>query len=139
MNHFPRWLLTTLVTLFFLFGAVRSLGAETAAGKIKSIDFAKQVMVLEENDGTTWTMSLPEGALVRPLDRESAILESLFSAAPANNAPDPAETLFPDKRLTPRVEYNYKLSDLRAGDEVIVTFDDVDDQWTVAEIRVKTR
>lgn len=136
MTRLPRWLLESLIIAFLFFGTVRALGAETAAGQIKSIDLHKQVMVLTADDGQEWTLHLYAGVVVRPHERESPILESLFSASPANNAPDPVETQFAGSNLEPRVEYNYKLCDLRAGDRVIVTFDDEEDECLATEIRL---
>src|SRR5262249_52402427 len=118
MTPFPRWLLTTLLLVFLLFGAVRALGAETVAGTIKSIDLNKRVLVLIDDEGPEWTFHLATDVKVRPGERERNDLETLFSASPAFNAPAPAETLFVGTTLAPRVEYDFKLTDLRVGDRV---------------------
>jgi hypothetical protein len=96
-------------------------------------------MVLVEDDGTEWTMSLPGTVIVRPDDPVSPILESLFSAPPVNIAPDPVEKALPGQKFVPRMEYLLRLSDLRLGDEVVVLFDEDEDERTITEIRLKLR
>jgi hypothetical protein len=139
MTPFPRWLLTSLAVALSFFGTVRALGAETAAGKIKSIDLYMRTMVLVEDDGTEATMSLPEAIVVRPFDRQSQILDSLFSAGPVNTAPEPIEKVFPGQNLVPRMEYLLTVSQLRPDDEVVVVYDEDEDVRTVTEIRLKMR
>jgi hypothetical protein len=136
MAPLPRLLLTALIFVLLLFGAVRALGAETVAGTIKSIDQDKYVMVLTEDGGAEWTLRLAADVKIRPAERKSPILENLFSASPTVNAPDPVETLLAGYSLAPRVEYNYKLSDLCVGDRLTVTFANEGDDLVVAEIRL---
>ncbi len=137
MTALPRWLLTSLAVALSFFGTVRALGAETAAGQIKSIDPYMRTMVLLEDDGTELTLMLPGTVTVRPYGRESRILDSLFIAAPVNNAPDPIELWPLGPQLVPREEYLLPLSELRPGDKVEVVYDEDEDECTATEIRLK--
>ena len=93
--------LTVLALALILCVAGPAIAAETAKGKIKSVDADKNTFVVTDKDGKDWTFTMDAAAKIQLNNKES------------------------------------KINDLKAGDEVEVTYDKDGDKLVCKEVKAK--